>query len=120
MTITRSVTGLAIALAVFAPSLSSASDEDREIVETSAKDVIAEQFRKAKAEDDKWIAAAQEFGMEYIVPTPEEKTAWVERVRAEVWPQVEEALGSEIMDVIRANATVPGAPASGAGATDQN
>lgn len=83
--------------------------EDREIVESSASEVIAKQFREAKAEDEKWIAAAQEFGMEYIVPTPEEKAAWVERVRAEVWPQVEEALGSEIMDIIRANATVPGA-----------
>jgi TRAP-type transport system periplasmic protein len=87
-------------------------DEDRAIIETSASEVIAQQFRAAKAEDDKWIAAAQEAGMEYIVPTPEEKAAWVERVRAEVWPQVEEALGLEIMDTIRANATVPGEPAA--------
>jgi hypothetical protein len=46
-------------------------------------------------------------GMEYIVPTPEQKAAWVERVRAEVWPQVEEALGAEIMDTVRANASAP-------------
>lgn len=101
------------------------SNEDRDIVESSAKEVITQQFQTAKAEDDKWIAAAQEFGMEYIVPTAEEKAAWVERVRAEVWPQVEEALGTEIMDVIRANATVPGAVAteaesSGTSETDQN
>lgn len=83
--------------------------QDREIIESSAREVIAQQFRAAKAEDDKWIAAAQEFGMEYIIPTPEEKAAWVERVRNEVWPQVEEALGPEIMDTIRANATVPDA-----------
>jgi hypothetical protein len=75
--------------------------------------VIEQQFRDAQAEDEKWIAAAQEFGIEYIVPTPEEKAAWVERVRAEVWPQVEEALGPEIMAAIRANATMPDDEATG-------
>jgi TRAP-type C4-dicarboxylate transport system substrate-binding protein len=87
--------------------------EDREIVESSAREVIEQQFRDAQAEDEKWIAAAQEFGIEYIVPTPEEKAAWVERVRAEVWPQVEEALGPEIMAAIRANATMPDDEATG-------
>lgn len=80
---------------------------DREIIASSAQAIIDTQFAGAKAEDDKWIAAAQEAGMEYIVPTPEAKLAWVERVRAEVWPQAEEALGKEIMDAIRANASTP-------------
>ncbi|WP_205602638.1 TRAP transporter substrate-binding protein DctP [Chelativorans alearense] len=82
-------------------------EEDRGIIESAAVAVMDQQFKDAKAEDDKWIAAAQEAGMEYIVPTPEQKAAWVERVRAEVWPQAEEALGKEIMDVVRANASVP-------------
>ncbi|WP_201285479.1 TRAP transporter substrate-binding protein DctP [Chelativorans xinjiangense] len=82
-------------------------EEDRGIIESAAVAVIDQQFKGAKAEDDKWIAAAQEAGMEYIVPTPEQKAAWVERVRAEVWPQAEKALGTEIMDVVRANASVP-------------
>ncbi|KJS43116.1 MAG: C4-dicarboxylate ABC transporter substrate-binding protein [Roseovarius sp. BRH_c41] len=83
------------------------SDEDRKIIEDAAVAVIDKQFTEARAEDEKWIAAAQEVGMEYIVPTPEQKAAWVERVRAEVWPQVEDALGAEIMDTVRANASVP-------------
>ena len=83
------------------------SEEDRELVQSAATEIIEQQFEDAKAEDDKWIAAAQEAGMEYIVPTPEEKAAWVERVRGEVWPLVEEALGTELMDTIRANATLP-------------
>lgn len=82
-------------------------DEDRGIIEAAATAVIEQQFVDAKAEDDKWIKAAQEAGMEYIVPTPEEKAAWIERVRAEVWPQAESALGKDIMDVLRANASVP-------------
>lgn len=83
------------------------SEEDRSIISSSAQTIIDQQFLDAKAEDDKWIAAAQVSGMEYIVPTAEQKLAWVERVRAEVWPQVEEALGPEIMDVVRENASVP-------------
>lgn len=82
-------------------------DEDRQIISSSAQSVIDAQFKAAKAEDDKWIAAAQEAGMEYIVPSVEDKAAWVERVRAEVWPQVEEALGPELMQTIRENASVP-------------
>ncbi|SIS90152.1 TRAP transporter substrate-binding protein DctP [Paracoccus saliphilus] len=87
---------------------------DREIVTTAAREVIEKQFAEARAEDEHWIATAQEGGMEYIVPTTEEKAAWVERVRSEVWPLIEESLGTEIMDVVRENASVPGAKTSGA------
>ncbi|ASJ70621.1 TRAP transporter substrate-binding protein DctP [Granulosicoccus antarcticus] len=52
-------------------------DEDRGIIETSAQTIIDQQFAGAKKEDDKWIAAAQEAGMEYIVPTADEKAAWI-------------------------------------------
>ena len=81
--------------------------EDQDIISSSAQEIIDAQFKNAKTEDDKWIAAAQKAGMKYIVPTVEQKKAWVERVRKDVWPQVEEALGKKTMDVIRANATVP-------------
>lgn len=83
-------------------------EEDREIIMSSAREVIDKQFAEARAEDERWIKTAQENGMEYIVPTDEEKAAWVERVRTEVWPLIEDSLGSEIMDVVRANASVPG------------
>ena len=82
-------------------------EEDREIVASSAQAVIDQQFKEAKAEDEKWIATAQKAGMEYIVPTDQELRAWVERVHTEVWPQVEERLGKETMEVIRANASTP-------------
>ena len=90
-------------------------EEDREIIASTARQVVDKQFEEARAEDERWIAAAQEGGMEYIVPTDEEMAAWVKRVRAEVWPLVEADLGSEIMDVVRENASVPsgGAPETG-------
>lgn len=81
--------------------------EDRGIIESAAQAVIDQQFKNAKAEDDKWVAAAQKAGIKYIVPTPQEKGAWVERVRKTVWPQIEKELGSEIMTQVRANASTP-------------
>lgn len=81
---------------------------DRAIIETAAREVIDRQFLEARAEDERWIAAAQADGMEYIVPSDAEMTAWVERVRAEVWPAIEESLGTEIMDIVRENASTPG------------
>lgn len=82
-------------------------EEDQAIIADAAQAVIDKQFQDAKAEDDKWIAKAQEAGMKYIVPSTEEMQAWVKRVRAEVWPEAEKSLGKELMDKIRANASVP-------------
>lgn len=81
--------------------------EDRAIIESAAQAVIEQQFKNAKAEDEKWVAAAQKAGIKFIVPTPEEKAAWVKRVRTEVWPQIEKELGPEIMAQVRANASTP-------------
>ncbi|MCQ4328890.1 TRAP transporter substrate-binding protein DctP [Stutzerimonas stutzeri] len=81
--------------------------EDQKIIADAAKQVIDKQFADAKAEDDKWIAAAQKDGMKYIEPTTEEMAAWVERVRKNVWPEIEKSLGAEVMEKIRANASVP-------------
>lgn len=82
-------------------------EEDRAIVESAAMAVIEQQFKDAKAEDEKWIAAAEKDGIKYIVPSAEEKAAWVERVRTVVWPQIEQALGAEVMSVVRENASTP-------------
>ncbi len=81
--------------------------EDKQIVANAAQAVIDKQFVDAKAEDEKWIKAAQQAGMEYIEPTTEEMSEWVKLVRADVWPVAEETLGKELMDKIRANASVP-------------
>ncbi|RTE64896.1 C4-dicarboxylate ABC transporter substrate-binding protein [Amphritea opalescens] len=81
--------------------------EDQNIIASAAQAVIDKQFVDAKTEDAKWIKAAQDAGMEYIVPTTEQMAAWVKRVRAEVWPMAEESLGKELMDELRANASVP-------------
>lgn len=82
-------------------------EEDRAIVESAAMAVIEQQFKDAKAEDEKWIAAAEKDGIKYIVPSAEEKAAWVERVRTVVWPQIEQALGAEVMSVVSENASTP-------------
>lgn len=81
--------------------------EDQAIIADAAQVVIDKQFADAKAEDEKWIQKAQEGGMQYIEPSREEMQDWVQRVRAEVWPLAEKSLGKELMDKIRANASVP-------------
>lgn len=86
------------------------SAADQEIILAAAREVIDKQFAEARAEDERWIKAAQEGGMEYIVPEPEQQRAWIDRVRAEVWPLIEQSLGTEIMDLVRQNASVPGEP----------
>ncbi|TDX22849.1 TRAP-type C4-dicarboxylate transport system substrate-binding protein [Modicisalibacter xianhensis] len=85
----------------------SLDEEDRKIISGAVDTVVNEQFENAQAEDQKWIKKAQEEGMEYIVPSDAEMKAWVERVRETVWPQAEEALGEDIMNAVRENASTP-------------
>jgi len=81
--------------------------KDQQIVEEAAGWMIDKQFADARATDEYWIQTAQEYGMEYVLPTDEEMAQWVQRVRERVWPLVEKAYGEEIMAVIRANASNP-------------
>lgn len=83
------------------------SPEHQKILEETAAEVITKQFADAKNEDDKWIKTAQEAGIEYIVPTDQEKSEWIEKVRVEVWPEIETKLGKPIMDIVRENASLP-------------
>ncbi len=80
---------------------------DKAIIEDAAQQVINKQFVDAKIEDEKWIKKAQESGMKYIEPSAEDMQVWVKKVREEVWPIAEQSLGKDIMDEIRANASVP-------------
>lgn len=80
---------------------------DKAIIESSAAEVINKQFVDAKLEDEKWIRKAKEAGMKYIEPSAADMRVWVKKVREEVWPIAEESLGKDIMDKIRANASIP-------------
>lgn len=88
-------------------SFDALSEADQTVVLTAAKRIINKQFANARAEDQKWISAAQKDGMQYIEPSAAEYSAWVKSVRAEVWPQAESAIGRDMMDQIRANASSP-------------
>ncbi len=97
----------AAALVMNNDSWNSLKDADKDIFESTAEIVITKQFKDARAEDEKWIAIAQANGMQYLEPSEEEMRGWVERVRGIVWPQAEELLGKDIMDVVRSNASAP-------------
>ena len=81
--------------------------EDQDIISKAAEQVIEKKFGDARAEDEKWIAAAKAAGIQYIEPTPAEMQAWVKRVREQVWPEAEKMLGKGLMDKLRANASNP-------------
>lgn len=83
---------------------SSLDQEDQNIIASAAQEVIAQQFKDAKAEDDMWIAKAQNDGMEYIVPSSEELSSWAKLVRTEVWMLSEVEFGEGLMNAIRESA----------------
>lgn len=95
------VTGV---IAMNSQSWESLSEEHRAVVQEAAMTVMSEAFEQARERDQYYIDKAQEAGMEYVVPTDEQLAEMAKKVRAEVWPLMEERIGSEIMDTIRENA----------------
>lgn len=82
-------------------------DEDKEIVRSSAREVITKQFLDAEQEEKFWIDKAQADGMEYITPSVEDTKHWAKLVRSEVWGLAEEKFGKDLMDEVRAHAVLP-------------
>jgi TRAP-type transport system periplasmic protein len=75
--------------------------EHQELVRSTAVAEMAKQFENARAEDEKYIALAQDSGLEYILPTEAQLAALAAEVRATVWPQMDAEIGADIMNLIR-------------------
>ncbi|MFG6157958.1 TRAP transporter substrate-binding protein DctP [Halomonas sp. 1390] len=81
------------------------SEEHQQVVSEAAHEIMERQFVAARERDEHYIAKAQEDGMEYFALPEETLDTFARRARDEVWPLMEEELGAEIMNTIRANAT---------------
>ena len=85
-------------------SFEALSPEHQDLIRSTAVAQMSARFETARAEDEHYIALAQQSGMEYILPTDEQLAALAERVRSEVWPLMDAEIGAEIMDLVRARA----------------
>lgn len=83
------------------------SAEQQQAVTEAAVIVMEEGFASARERDEKYIALAQEAGMEYITLTDEQLRELATTAREKVWPVVETEIGSELMTLIRENASAP-------------
>ncbi|MDO5758503.1 MAG: TRAP transporter substrate-binding protein DctP [Rhodobacterales bacterium] len=80
-------------------------DEDQQkVVSDAATTVMNEAFDQAQERDQFYIQQAKDAGMTYVEPSDEELKGMVKMVREKVWPQMEDRVGKDIMDQIRANA----------------
>lgn len=80
------------------------SEDEQKVVADAANTVMNEAFEEAQERDQGYVEKAKEAGMTYIEPSEEELDEMAKRVREEVWPMMEERVGKEVMDTIRANA----------------
>jgi TRAP-type C4-dicarboxylate transport system substrate-binding protein len=84
-------------------SLRKLTDEDREIVLQCFKDMSAESFNVAEANEAKYQKMLKDdYGVEVIVFTPEEVAVQAKFVRETTWPKLEEHLTKELMDNLKA------------------
>lgn len=84
-------------------SFNALSPEFQDLIESTALVEMSKQFEDARATDQKYVDLAIADGMEYFELTDEQIAPIAEKVRAEVWSQMEPDVGKDIMDLIRAN-----------------
>ena len=92
-------------LSANAGSMEGLTEEQRQVVRDTAVTVMEEAFDTARALDQSYVEKAKEAGMTYVEPTQEQLEGLATAVREDVWPLLEERVGPEIMETIRANAT---------------
>ncbi len=80
------------------------SEDEQKVVADAANTVMNEAFEQAQERDQYYIQQAKDAGMTYIEPSEEQLNEMAKRVREEVWPLMEDRVGKDIMDKIRANA----------------
>lgn len=86
-------------------SWDSLSEDQQKVVAEAAATVMGEAFENAQKLDQHYIQQAKDAGMTYIEPTEEQLNEMAKTVREKVWPLMEDRVGKEVMDTIRANAS---------------
>jgi len=79
------------------------SPEHQKLIQDAAVVEMEKQFEEAQAEDQHYVDLAIQSGMKYIELTDEQIAPIAKKVRAEVWAQMDNDVGKELMDLIRAN-----------------
>ncbi|UTW02063.1 TRAP transporter substrate-binding protein DctP [Amphritea atlantica] len=81
------------------------TEAQQKVVADAANEVMMTQFKAAKEQDQHYVAEAEKAGMKYFELTDEQIKEFARAAREKVWPLMDQEIGSEIMDTIRANAT---------------
>ncbi|MDO6564822.1 TRAP transporter substrate-binding protein DctP [Amphritea sp. 1_MG-2023] len=81
------------------------TEAQQKVVVDAANDVMMAQFKAAKEQDEHYVAEAEKAGMKYFELSDEQIKEFARAAREKVWPLMDQEIGSEIMDTIRANAT---------------
>ncbi len=96
------ITGVISANGEFWGSL---TEEQQKVIADASQVIMQDGFESARSIDAGFVEKAKAAGIEYIEPTDAELAPIALKVREVVWPLMEERIGKEIMDQVRANAS---------------
>lgn len=80
----------------------SLSDADKAAIQAAARKYADTSFDRAAAEDADYIKKMEEKGIKVFIPTDEQYAAFAEKIRTNTWPQLENQVGKETLDAVRA------------------
>ncbi|MDB6179288.1 TRAP transporter substrate-binding protein DctP [Paracoccus sp. Z330] len=77
--------------------------DQQEAVAAGAEKVMLAQFDAAKAADDGYVQTWKELGHSYVELSDDQMAALRSTVREKVWPQMDNLIGAELMELVRNN-----------------
>jgi len=80
------------------------SAEDQKIILDACSHEAAGRFEAAEAEDLEYLQKFRDYGTEVLIPTDAEMKKMQDAIRSDVWPQLVDVVGSDIVDYVVANA----------------
>jgi len=79
----------------------SLSEEDQKVLLDVAQDMSNARFKEMKAADERYLQELRDAGAEVVVLSDEELANFAKVARSEVWPEIEDEVGEEVMTKLK-------------------
>lgn len=74
------------------------SPEDQKLIEASATEMQDKRFEIAESQEQEYIQKLRDHGVEVVTFTPEQLSLFAEETRKNIWPQLKDEIGEELIE----------------------
>jgi len=83
------------------------TEADQKALIAAAQKQVDGRWEYFLKEDEEYRQKMADYGMKVIIPTDEQLKGFADKVRTEVWPELEGLIGKKLVDMCRENVGIP-------------